>query len=1055
MSIVIFRRILLLPLILLIGVGSIEAQIPRTMSFQALLAGSDATPVPDGTHSLVVSLYDAGEGGSALWREEHGSVVVERGLLSIILGASTPLSLPFDAPYWLGVALDGEAEFSPRIALTAAPYSLNSLTQLAEPPAGASFVVRNEEGTAVHELTPDGLARHAGTLLLGEVPESDSDSPIPPGGTDPEDLRLLVWSQADNLVRFASSGDAQLADSDWVESVLANEVFTMRSIVLRIGGSDVFFAEANPTAGAPRLYTENDSGIALWAISRGSDPAVQGHAEGSGDAVVGLATGDGNGVEGESQGDGIGVSGRAGGAAAAVRGEHTGAGPGIQGEASAGPAGRFLGDVEIQQGGGSEGFLVLKTIEASSQPNPTRFLLRDSDGKVREADVPVGGGAGGDADWVDSGTTVHTVNKSIHLLDPAGATKFTVASGLNPPVRLEAQSSLDGVLGKSTGTGRGVRGESAQGDGVLGTSDAPMGNGVRGQSEHVGVRGESSMDWGVYGLSEARLPRLGETGTDATGAGVRGEATDATGVEGISVHRIGVKGQSDEYYGAYGKSSGNHGVYGETEDRDVADLTAGVFGEGNQFGIGVRGHSDEVDGVYGGSEESNGVYGTTGGELTATSDFAGVKGEAANSYGVRGRSENRSGIHGTTLSDNVQRDAGVWGKAADTHGLRGDSDNYNGVHGISNAASSMQAGVRGIATEGANGVHGTAEGAIGVFGEAGVGIGVRGTAEETGRAGQFDGQVHIVDGPTASKLRIESMETDAEAPCLVWSEDQFVRSRDCWTLIEDDSGESPVTYLQSKYGIRVVGGEGGEETVFEVMSDGTSTHKGLETFEKGLKIPLGGDRFARIMPDSGFSIYDEETGKYYFHADPDGNGLFDGFVGMEGLSVNVLITPDKNFVIDHPLDPANKFLYHTSVESDQRMNMYSGTTLTAADGFATVALPSWFETLNRDFTYQLTAIGSFARIMVAEEIENGRFTIRSEEPNVRVSWLVTGVRQDAWARAYPAPVEVPKLENERGRYLSPEAFGLPESLLLRNPTHARSRLSTEKPGTALPRRGGK
>ena len=50
----------------------------------------------------------------------------------------------------------------------------------------------------------------------------------------------------------------------------------------------------------------------------------------------------------------------------------------------------------------------------------------------------------------------------------------------------------------------------------------------------------------------------------------------------------------------------------------------------------------------------------------------------------------------------------------------------------------------------------------------------------------------------------------------------------------------------------------------------------------------------------------------------------------------VLVTgPNKPFVIDHPLDPANKYLYHASVESPDVMNIYNGNVVTDANGRAT------------------------------------------------------------------------------------------------------------------------
>ncbi len=148
-------------------------------------------------------------------------------------------------------------------------------------------------------------------------------------------------------------------------------------------------------------------------------------------------------------------------------------------------------------------------------------------------------------------------------------------------------------------------------------------------------------------------------------------------------------------------------------------------------------------------------------------------------------------------------------------------------------------------------------------------------------------------------------------------------------------------------------------------------------------------------------------------------GEFFGNVDVEGT----LSKSAGSFKIDHPLDPANKYLYHSFVESPDMMNIYNGTVITDAQGNAIVSMPDWFEALNRDFRYQLTVIGQFAQAIVASEIANHSFTIRTDKPNVKVSWQVTGIRHDAYANAHRIPVEELKLEKDRGLYLHPELYG--------------------------------
>ena len=145
------------------------------------------------------------------------------------------------------------------------------------------------------------------------------------------------------------------------------------------------------------------------------------------------------------------------------------------------------------------------------------------------------------------------------------------------------------------------------------------------------------------------------------------------------------------------------------------------------------------------------------------------------------------------------------------------------------------------------------------------------------------------------------------------------------------------------------------------------------------------------------------------------------------LSVTGAITAGvKDFKIDHPLDPQNKYLYHGSVESSEMMNIYTGNAILDNGGEAVVSLPKWFEALNADFRYQLTAIGAAApNLHIAQEIANHQFSIAGGAPGMKVSWQVTGVRHDAYAKTHPLTVEVRKPEKERGHYLHPDAFGVP------------------------------
>jgi hypothetical protein len=156
---------------------------------------------------------------------------------------------------------------------------------------------------------------------------------------------------------------------------------------------------------------------------------------------------------------------------------------------------------------------------------------------------------------------------------------------------------------------------------------------------------------------------------------------------------------------------------------------------------------------------------------------------------------------------------------------------------------------------------------------------------------------------------------------------------------------------------------------------------------------------------------------------PSFAGNFDGDINVTGA----VYAGAKDFKIDHPLDPANEYLLHASIESSEMVNLYSGNVVLESNGAATVQLPAWFEAVNGDFRYQLTAIGrSSPGLYVAQEISGNRFQIAGGAPGTKVSWQVVGVRHDAYAQAYPLVVEREKIALERGHYIHPELYGASE-----------------------------
>jgi hypothetical protein len=408
----------------------------------------------------------------------------------------------------------------------------------------------------------------------------------------------------------------------------------------------------------------------------------------------------------------------------------------------------------------------------------------------------------------------------------------------------------------------------------------------------------------------------------------------------------------------------NTAVYGLASNTSSGSYAAGVTGQAyTSTGPGVAGYSSSSTGVgVLGSAPTTGVWGSA----TSTSAYAnGVYGISAspNGTGVQGNATATSGYSNGVYGTSASSSGnGVQGNATATSGYS------NGVYGTS--ASSSGAGVFGMATSpGGTGAAGYATATsgltVGVFGQ---------IASPIGYA--VDGTATATTGNTSG----------------VYGQNQSTTGDG---VLGVEAATSGLNY--GVYGIT-----------------GSSSGVGVQAQNSGTQgfVALAGNPYL-------INSFVNQSGK--FTVDNSGNGFFAGNLNVTGT----LTKGSGSFKIDDPLDPANKYLSHSFVESPDMMNVYNGNITTDRHGSATVVLPDYFQALNRDFRYQLTVIGQFANAIVAKKIADNRFMIRTSKPGVEVSWQVTGIRQDAYADANRIQVEVQKTPQEQGRYLHPELFGAP------------------------------
>jgi hypothetical protein len=494
---------------------------------------------------------------------------------------------------------------------------------------------------------------------------------------------------------------------------------------------------------------------------------------------------------------------------------------------------------------------------------------------------------------------------------------------------------------------------------------------------------------------------------------------------------------------------GWRGVYGRNPGTAAGTEAIGVLGrcEGSAYtgtGYGVKG---EMAGT--GGTANYGVYGTASGTGRGVGGFATGTGAAgyfdggSSGYGVI-VPNGISGFNTSTPTNMAKVEISGVGtysvlpvyqaglvvdgpSTASASGVYGEGG-WRGVYGRNPGTytGTEAIGVLGR-TEGSSytgtgyGVKGEMAGSggssnYGVYGTAsGAGRGVGGFATGTGAAGYFDGGssgygVIVPNGisgfntttPTnMAKVQISGVGTYSVAPIY-----------QAGLVVNGTTGASA----------SAVYGEGGWRGVFgrNVGASGGVQAIGVQglletgsTYTSGYGV-MGG---ATGGGPTNYGVYGYASGA----TTTNYAGYFSGNVTITGS----ISKGSGTFKIDHPLDPENKYLYHSFVESPDMMNIYNGNVVTDANGDATITMPDYFEALNKDFRYQLTVIGTFAQAIVKDEISGNKFTIKTDKPNVKVSWMVTGVRHDKFADAHRVVPEVEKESGFKGHYLHAEEWGQP------------------------------
>lgn len=543
-----------------------------------------------------------------------------------------------------------------------------------------------------------------------------------------------------------------------------------------------------------------------------------------------------------------------------------------------------------------------------------------------------------------------------------------------------------------------------------GRNTSVSGNGVRGWASST-----TGTSKGVYGQADS-----------ANGTGVHGEAISTvgqtTGVAGYtkSPDGIGVRGNAtngDQNFGGYFTASGLRatGLYASGNPVGPTEITyGGYFETDGSISRGVYGTATSDQGVnYGGyfesaSSEGRGLYAQA---TSATGTTYGVAGQSVSPEGraVWGRNTSTTGVgFGGFFQSQSSTGRGVYGYASSPTGsnfggyFRSDSSQGTAVYGIS--TSTVVTGV----------IHG------GYFEVASFnGKAVYGEATEPGpgssMGGMFISRTHGGTGVYGQSINSTGNGIGGD-------------------FRSNGTGGTAVYGLASATTGATYGGEFYNDSTSGIGVFGHARASSGNT--RGGSFSAGGPDGIGVRGAADRGVF----GLGRVGVWGENNGVSGWGVWSQG---NFGASGNKAFRIDHPSDPENKYLLHYSIESPEVLNSYSGKVTLDENGEAVVEMPTYFASINKDPRYTLTPIGaSMPLLHIAEEVDEPTlkaaaalapgavvptvsFRIAGGVSGARVSWEVKAIRNDAWMRSRPSPVETEKTGSEKGKYLHPDLYGQP------------------------------
>jgi hypothetical protein len=1014
-----------------------KSDIPRVIRYSGTLKNADGSPRA-GTVGVSFAIYAEELTTAPLWQEVQNVTVDETGHYSVLLGAARAEGLPdglfaTNEARWLGIRVENEPE-QPRTILAAVPYALKAADAETLGGRPVSAFVLNQTAAGERTVGAQGEGTPSGSIGVGPLSINTSGS----SGTQ---NFLAMWT--DNAGTLGNSALSQSGNNVGIGN-------TTPTAPLQVG-PDFTLSGAWPTMGY-NLYYNGE-----WKYAtNGSGSLLQQDYANNGLRIA------------------VAPPGTAGSAATLVDGLFV-AGSGNVGVGTTSPSAPLqIGpDFTLSGAWPTMGFnLYYNGGWKYATTNSGSIVQQDYANNGLSIAVAAAGTAGAAASATSALFVADTGNVGLGTTAPAQ--KLDVAGNIHASGNVAATGTISGSNLSATGTAT--------------FTGAPSGTGVSNGALYVNpasaTAGQTLFGVAVGGVQKMLVDAGGNLSTAGALAGTS-LALPATTSSTNGVITLGGTRFVHNYGSGntfLGKAAGNFSATGTLNtavgENALQWLSSGAMNTATGLGALLFDNTGSSNAAFGFQALNQNGAGNTNVAVGAMSLWNNAGGSSNVSVGANSMYSNQSGaqnvaVGASALSANV---SGSWNTAIGHSALGATTGTSAAGRNTAVGAASLSfntTGAENVAL-GMNALYGNTTGSdnigvgsgagsnattgnwnifIGNTGQAGdnstIRIGQSGVQTQTYIAGTIHGDGSGLTGVTATLPSNVALKDAANS----FTAAQTITTTA--TALTATGGAYGVSGTSTNGNGTGVYGNGDGQGVFGVSAGGWGV------FGRSGGISFSG--VAGSNTSSGYGVYGTSTGGTGVRGDStsaagvygsstnstgvygygldgvfgvghngvhgSGNGGANALAGYFEGNVSVTGTLTKSggsFKIDHPLDPANKYLSHSFVESPDMKNVYDGVVVLDADGQAWVSLPEWFEALNRDFRYQLTAIGSPGpNLYIAQEVSGNRFQIAGGRPGSKVSWQVTGIRHDAWANDHRIGVEEEKMPDDRERYLYPQGFGQP------------------------------